>query len=115
MNRLFVYGSLKQGFHNAGYLASASYLGDFETQNIYTMYNFGNYPGVTAQGNSAIFGEVYAVDQIQFAAIDKLEGYPDFYQREIIRTAYGEAWIYIVNASLCINKKTVLSGQWLAQ
>lgn len=110
--RLFVYGTLKRGFRNACYLNDAEYLGEFSTCSDYSMYDFGGYPAVSQEGDSAIAGEVYAVNPEHLAATDRLEWYPDFYQRVVIETAYGEAWMYVVQPALCIGK-TRVQGHWL--
>lgn len=109
--QLFVYGTLKRGFRNAYYLNDADYLGEFTTRSHYSMYDFGGYPAVSQAGNSAIAGEVYRVNLDHIAATDRLEWYPDFYQRVIIETAYGEAWMYVVQSMLCEGKPR-LSGNW---
>ena len=109
--QLFVYGTLKRGFSNAFYLKDANYLGEFITRTDYSMYDFGGYPAVSQAGNSGIAGEVYGINPEHLAATDRLEWYPDFYQRVTIETIYGEAWMYVVQASLCEGKNTI-SGNW---
>jgi gamma-glutamylcyclotransferase (GGCT)/AIG2-like uncharacterized protein YtfP len=49
-------------------------------------------------------GEIYHIDDTQFRLLDELEWYPDFYQRIVIPTHYGDAWMYIVKAELCQEK-----------
>jgi len=66
---------------------------------------------VTEQGGNAISGEVYQINSSHLAATDELECYPDLYQRVLISTTYGEAWMYIVEQSLCLDKPK-LSGYW---
>ena len=110
--RLFVYGTLKRGFRNAFYLKDADYLGDFTTCTDYSMYDFGGYPAVSQESGSAIAGEVYELSPENLAATDRLEWYPDLYQRVLIETVYGEAWMYVVQSTLCVGK-TRLSGDWL--
>ena len=109
--RLFVYGTLKRGFRNAFYLNGADYLGEFTTCSDYSMYDFGGYPAVSLEGDSPIAGEVYGINPDILAVIDRLEWYPDLYQRVTISTAYGEAWMYVVQSNLCI-EKTRLHGDW---
>jgi len=111
MIRLFVYGSLKQGFHNAAYLSSAHFLGEHTTRAEFSMYDFGSYPAVSERGNTCIVGEVYRISGQHLASIDRLEWYPDFYQRVLINTDHGEAWMYIVSEQLCIDKIR-LPGIW---
>jgi gamma-glutamylcyclotransferase (GGCT)/AIG2-like uncharacterized protein YtfP len=111
MIRLFVYGTLKTGFHNAFYLQDAQYLGEFTTDPVYSMYDFGNYPVVSEFGNTSIQGEVYEISEQQLASTDRLEWYPEFYQRVLIETGFGEAWMYVVPERLCIDKIKIV-GYW---
>ena len=112
MNRLFVYGTLKKGFHNAFYLQEARFLGAFTTEPVYSMYSFGSYPAVSEFGNTAIEGEVYDINDAQLAMTDRLEWYPDFFQRVMIDTSFGKAWMYVVSEQLC-DDKVKIGGSWL--
>jgi gamma-glutamylcyclotransferase (GGCT)/AIG2-like uncharacterized protein YtfP len=111
MHRVFVYGTLKRGQRNSRYLQSADFIGTFCTEAIFSMYAFDDYPAVCEQGHHAIHGEIYQVSDIQLGLLDELEWYPDFYQRILIPTGYGDAWIYIVKAELCHRRK-LLAGSW---
>ncbi len=112
MIRLFVYGTLKKSFHNAYYLEDARFLGEFVTGPVYSMYDFGGYPAVSENGKTAIAGEVYDISKKLLASIDLLEWCPDFYQRVMIETSFGGAWMYVVSESLCADK-IIISGNWL--
>ncbi len=112
MIRLFVYGTLKKSFHNAYYLEDARFLGEFVTGPAYSMYDFGGYPAVSENGKTAIAGEVYDISEKLLTSIDLLEWYPDFYQRVMIETSFGGAWMYVVSESLCADK-IIISGNWL--
>ena len=112
MNRLFVYGTLKKGFHNAFYLEDARFLGEFVTEPVYSMYDFGGYPAVTEIGKTAIEGEVYDISEELLTSIDLLEWYPDFFQRVMIGTSFGGALMYVVSEPLCADKIKI-SGSWL--
>ena len=111
MNHVFVYGTLKRGQRNFHYLRESLFVGEFTTEDIYSMYQFDNYPAVCVNGPHAIQGEVFQIDDEQFRALDELELYPDYYQRIVIDTHYGQAWMYIVRAELCQDRPR-LSGIW---
>ena len=111
MIRLFVYGTLKIGFHNAYYLEDARILGEFVTEPVYSMYDFGRYPAVSENGKTAIAGEVYDISEKLLASIDLLEWCPDFYQRVMIETSFGGAWMYVVSEPLCADKIKI-GGSW---
>jgi gamma-glutamylcyclotransferase (GGCT)/AIG2-like uncharacterized protein YtfP len=111
VNRVFVYGTLKRGQRNFHYLQAAEFVGSFSTESIFSMYAFDAYPAVCEQGRHAIHGEVYQVSDAQFRSLDQLEWYPEFYQRIVIPTYYGDAWMYVVKAELCQGKE-MIPGNW---
>ncbi len=110
--QLFVYGTLKRGFQNAFHLNGANYLGEYTTSAEYSMYDFGGYPAVSLDGDCPIAGEVYGINPDLLAVTDRLEWYPDYYQRVTIETTYGEAWMYVVESNLCTGKIRI-QGTWL--
>ena len=93
--RVFVYGTLRHGGSNHGFMARARFLGTHETEPAYRMLNIGPYPGVVPGGDSAIRGEVYEVSPALFRQLDALEDYPRSYDRERIQTPWGSAWMYL--------------------
>jgi gamma-glutamylcyclotransferase (GGCT)/AIG2-like uncharacterized protein YtfP len=109
--KVFVYGTLKKGYHNHYLLKDAKYLGKNLTLPSFTMLNLGAFPGVVFGGNTPIHGEVYEVDEATFARLDRLEGYPNFYNRTEIITQYGSAWMYHLNREE-YHVGAVLSGDW---
>ena len=111
MNRVFVYGTLKRGQRNAHFMQGAEFLGLHRTEQIYSMYEFEDYPAVCLRGSQAIAGEVYHISDRQFGMLDDLEWYPHFYQRIEIPTAWGDAWMYVVKFKLCHGKKQI-PGTW---
>jgi gamma-glutamylcyclotransferase (GGCT)/AIG2-like uncharacterized protein YtfP len=109
--RVFVYGTLRRDEINHHLLRDANFCGCHTTAPHYSMVNLGSYPGVVKQGRTAIQGEVYEVDAGIMAALDRLEGYPTAYSRELIQTPWGRAWIYIYRGSRN-GRKTISSGVW---
>ncbi len=108
---VFVYGTLKHGQRNAGFLRQAEYLGRHKTEPRYWLYQFEDYPAVCENGRHAILGEVYRIGDEQMQMLDDLEWYPHFYQRIEIPTPHGNAWMYVVRAELCRGKRKI-SGSW---
>lgn len=109
---VFVYGTLRKGEVNHYLLDSASYCGAHTTLPKFQMNDLGAYPGVTLGGTVSIVGEVYEIDRRQFAHLDQLEGYPQLYDRQLIPTEWGKAWIYLYRQSL-MGRKPVVSGDWV--
>jgi gamma-glutamylcyclotransferase len=75
---IFVYGTLRQNYHNHAYLNTANFLGEAKTQDKFVMHFNGRIPFVSeSQSISQIMGEVYEVDDLTLARLDELEGcYP---------------------------------------
>lgn len=91
--KVFVYGTLKQGFGNSGLLNRASYLGNAYIKG--NMYSLGVFPAVSLDGNYRILGEVYRIDEEILSELDRLEGFPWFYHRSLVRTTDDElVWVY---------------------
>jgi gamma-glutamylcyclotransferase (GGCT)/AIG2-like uncharacterized protein YtfP len=110
-SQVFVYGTLRKSQVNHHLLEHAIYLGVFKTETNYKMFHLGGYPGVVKGGNSSIEGEVYRIDALTMSHLDRLEGYPVYYTRELISTPWGKAWIYLYRGSLK-GRRRLQSGVW---
>lgn len=108
---VFVYGTLRRDEVNHHLLESARYRGKHITEPCYKMVDLGAYPGVVKRGRTRIQGEVYEVSQEEMATLDRLEGYPTDYTRELIPTPWGRAWIYLYRGSLR-DRKRIAGGIW---
>lgn len=111
---VFVYGTLKRGKNNNHVMmrANGRFVGNHETAPVYRMYRLGGFPGVVEDGYSSIKGEVFEVDTLE--PLDRLESYPSFYDRKLIDTEYGPAWMYILgkNHRAISHLPIVVSGTW---
>lgn len=99
---IFVYGSLKNGFENHGWLEDIGYyIGNGITKNAeFKMYSVDDrYPAIT-QGNEKISGELYRIDDDNIIYIDYLEGYPNYYDRKEFLIDFNgklvKAYIYYI-------------------
>lgn len=113
--RVFVYGTLLRGQYNHSRLEqdTTKLLGGHRTDERYTMYSLGGFPAVVCDGGSSIKGEVYEVEESTlYGPLDSLEGYPSFYNRMLIPTEYGDAWIYYMEP---VDKilPVINNGDWL--
>lgn len=111
-----VYGSLRQGLHNHRLLESSNYLGDFNTEPIYSLYSLGSYPGLKENGNTSVVMEVYEVTEAVARNVDNLEGYTPggnntFYDKISIETPWGTASVYTYVNELP-QSSLVESGDW---
>jgi len=117
--QLFVYGTLKEGFHNHYLLKDATFLGKQTTLGNHKMISLGGFPGVIwRNGVHQIQGEVYEVhDEDTRVAIDNLEGYPNFYTKQVIATDYGMAEMYVLSEEFLLtgeyaHQQPVNNGEW---
>ncbi|WP_415841932.1 gamma-glutamylcyclotransferase family protein, partial [Myxococcus xanthus] len=79
--RVFVYGTLLGGEPNHRLLRGARLIGPARTQPRFTLYDYGPFPALASRGKHAVEGEVYEVDALMLAALDRLESHPRFYRR----------------------------------
>jgi gamma-glutamylcyclotransferase (GGCT)/AIG2-like uncharacterized protein YtfP len=108
---VFVYGTLLAGEVNHHLLAGCELLGRHRTDPRFTMLDLGAYPGVARGGSTAIAGEIYRVDSKRLELLDRLEDYPRLYDRVLIPSPYGRAWIYPYRGR--VNGRAVIrSGDW---
>ena len=111
---VFVYGTLRRGEENHRLLVQETMLGEVVTAREFTMIDLGDYPAVVQYGTYAIVGEVYKIAGDTLAKLDELEEYPEYYQRTIISTRYGDAWMYVLSGMPdgCISP--IECGDWVA-
>ena len=91
--RVAVYGTLKKGRGNHQVMerAGGKLLGeDVVAASIYR-YCAG-FPAISLEPRHGVLIEVYEITDIN--PLDRLEGYPRFYNRSVIDTTYGKAWVY---------------------
>ena len=116
-NKLFVYGTLKDGYPNHSRLAGAKFLGRARTVEKYTMVYMG-FPGIVRNPpHLHHVGEVYEVSDKTLAKCDALEGHPTWYIRELVDVdifdgdprGIVKAWLYFYPARLALSNN-VISG-----
>lgn len=91
-----VYGTLRKSGWNHSLIEKSLFLGSTRTDNSWKMLVSG-IPFIT-KGEDSIAIEVYEVDEATFRSLDRLEGFPNYYDRKIIDTEFGQAWIYFVHS-----------------
>jgi gamma-glutamylcyclotransferase (GGCT)/AIG2-like uncharacterized protein YtfP len=97
VNNVFVYGTLKsqntvRGLHM---FPGARLICETRTADpFFDMADLGCFPAAKPGGTSYLRGELWEVDDETLAYLDEIEGYPDFYRRQIIETDDGAAWMY---------------------
>lgn len=107
-----VYGSLRRGMGNHRVLErNDAQLLSTERITGFDMYSLGAYPFICT-GSGEITIEVYAVPITGMVDLDRLEGYPSFYDRKLVDTSKGKAWIYFIDNRT--GRVPVTSGDWVA-
>lgn len=73
---IFVYGTLKRGHANHGYLSGQTFIDLATTEPRYRLYDLGGYPGMVLHANhgTSIHGEVWEIDDACLKQLDELEG-----------------------------------------
>lgn len=116
VHRVFVYGTLLRGEPNHGLLAGGQHMGEARTRAAFELVDLGYFPAMIAQGNTAVLGEVYAIDEATLRKLDRLEGHPQFYIRTTIELEHGaEVQAYLLPAHQARGKRRILSGNWKAR
>lgn len=95
--KVFVYGTLKPGFHFGDmYLSQWECSGQKAIRGSLHMVNCGTYAGLNLNGNDVVYGYIFNVDSRMLKVLDKVEGCPNFYQRKKVTALYSgeEVWTY---------------------
>ena len=100
---VFVYGSLKSGFHNHHLMEGAELVCETRTRDpawLLSQFNSRSKPGAfvpgVETGDGYVTGEVYKVDDAGLEKLDKLEENGTRYQRREVSFENGVvAWMYV--------------------
>ena len=117
-----VYGSLRRGMGNSRLMSMYNtdgkdgYLSDAKVDG-FSMRSCGGYPAIVKHdGGNPVLIELYNVNDETFDALDGLEGYPSFYNREQVETPEGDAWIYFQEYETNVEAwgaDHVVDGDWV--
>ena len=110
-----VYGSLRKGMGNHPLLErNDAQLLSTERVKGWDMYSLGGFPYITpSDTDGEITIEVYVCPITAMRPLDNLEGYPSFYNRKLIDTSKGQAWIYFIE-DYGNTRSPVTDGDWVA-
>lgn len=117
--RVFVYGTLKQGHYNHSVMERA--MGEFISEDsiadgMFTMWDLGAYPALELSSlahTSVIHGEVYEVPEEGIPVLDRLEGYPNLYNRMEVELLSGETALVYFMTSVNLKYATrIPEGNW---
>jgi gamma-glutamylcyclotransferase (GGCT)/AIG2-like uncharacterized protein YtfP len=112
-HRVFAYGTLLAGESNHRLLRTAFFEGPARTSDGFALFDLGAFPGMVRAEAGVVHGEVYRVDDHTLAALDRLEGHPDFYVRTLIGLEDGrEVWAYLLDAERVRGRPRLPGSAW---
>jgi len=108
---VFVYGTLKRGHGNHHWLAGAHFLGEAELPDV-VLHDLGPFP-MAVPGEGTVIGEVYRIDAASLDRLDRLEGYPRLYDRQVLSLNDGrQAWVYLGRPRQVRHAPLLAGGIW---
>jgi len=89
--KLFVYGTLRKGCGNHEHFLRGKEPLCVDMLTNFKMYNLGAFPAIveSTDKNDYVVVEIYEINDAELKAIDRLEGYPRFYNRKEVSTVTG--------------------------
>lgn len=114
--KLFVYGTLRQGFGNHGLIRHCQKIADATIPA--TLHVSGWLPMIThpVEPNHRVMGEIYElIDQETVRRVDRLEGHPDWYCREEVEAVTPDGqnmtvWAYFMPPDRLDSNNAVADG-----
>ena len=112
------YGTLRSGESNARFCRNAISRRNAAIPG--SLYNTGcGYPAYAPEGETTVVVELIEIPFSDWASVDRLEGYPRLYDRELLDFTLDDgstvqAWVYIMNR-LPPHARIIPSGDWKAR
>ena len=114
MIKVFVYGTLKQGFYNNRVMGDSAFV-QRDTLAGHKMHNLGCFPAIT-EGTGVVSGELWHVSEDQMDHLNCLEGFQsegsahNYYNRKSVKLNGGDdALVYFMDRC---DAPEIESGQW---
>ena len=99
---LFVYGTLKRGFGNHRLLATSEFIGRAVTVEPRPLVIAGLPFMINAPGAGLnVRGECYKVDLNTWPLLDRLEGHPNWYKRDLIKVKIYDNGEFVIQDCWC--------------
>lgn len=109
--KLFVYGTLMRGESNHLWIEDAEEEGRDAVENE-QLFDLGSYP-MLLTGEGTVSGEVYSIPLKTLQVLDRLEGHPDYFQRQWFTLKSGsQALAYQGREEIARNYPVIKSGDW---
>ena len=113
--KLIVYGTLMSGERNHRFCRNAVSITPCTVTG--TLYDTGyGFPVFMPKENTTVKAELIEIPLADWADIDRLEGYPRLYDRQLLQATLADGseatgWIYIMN-TLPEGARVIESGSW---
>ena len=113
--KLIVYGTLMSGERNQRFCRNAVSITPCTVTG--TLYDTGcGFPAFVPEGENTVAAELIEIPFEDWEAVDRLEGYPRFYDRMLVPATLAdgstvEAWVYVMN-QIPPQAKVIASGDW---
>ena len=112
-----VYGTLRlgQGNHHVMEVSNGEYLGTTRLPGTIRAGQWSGFPYLTLEhpGEKGEFtAEVFRIPDGNLTHLDRLEGYPSFYNRSVVSTKFGDAWIYHIEDEHTYAIPAIEGGDW---
>jgi gamma-glutamylcyclotransferase (GGCT)/AIG2-like uncharacterized protein YtfP len=109
---LFVYGTLMRGESNHGVMSGATFVRAAATKPEFALLDLGDHPAMV-RGAQSIEGELWSIDdEATLAALEELEGAPDYYHRVPLVLSDGARVECYVPTQPPSGFPTIPSGSW---
>ena len=92
-----VYGTLKRGHGNHSLIRHAPFHGTSYLKDVGVTKRTG-FPFAYRSKGAKTFIEIYEVNKATLSAVDRLEGHPHWYKRELFNVAGKDVWVYLNQA-----------------
>ncbi len=111
--RIFVYGTLMTGCGNHYMIAGSDPVSMAELPG-FIMHDIGAFPGIVESGRSSdvVRGEVYEVSDENVFDLDRFEGCPRLYRRQLVKLTDGTLAETYVFAQSTRGRPVITSGDW---
>ena len=113
--QIIAYGTLMTGERNHCFCRNAVSIRSCVVTG--TLYDTGyGFPAYMPAGSTQVKAELMEIPMKNWAAVDRLEGYPRLYDRMLIPATLDdgstvEAWVYVMN-TIPAQAKVIASGDW---
>ncbi len=110
MPYLFVYGTLKTGYHNNSYLYDQKFIREAQTQPLYRLFDNGRYPMmIRSRDGYAVSGEIW---RVKLDALEEIDYHEAHYTRRRVKVQGFRKPIYAYIYNYKVKASEECYGYW---